>query len=140
MLVRLRQLLLAYTPALIWYAFLFWLSSNPQLPGPGDSSWRDYLWFKTGHVLAYLLLTASIWWGSWLAFPYKGQKKRLKIFMTVIVLACLDELHQAFVPGRTARMSDVLIDASASAAALWALQRYNAVHRLPQGWRKKFGM
>lgn len=140
MLVRLRQFLLAYAPALIWYAFLFWLSSHPQLPGPGDSSWRDYLWFKTGHVLAYLCLTICVWWGSWLVFLKRVKSFSFQIWTIIFVLAVLDELHQAFVPGRTARASDVLIDVSASATALWALQRYNAVHRLPQGWRKKFGM
>lgn len=121
----------AYLPAIAWYAFIFFLSSQPKLPGPSGDMW-EFVWFKTAHTLFYALLTALIWLATEIVFrPKKGLRRWyfFAVFLTVLVLAGLDELHQGLVPGRTMRSRDVLIDALASAGALLAFSRYNRRQR-----------
>jgi VanZ family protein len=73
---------------------------------------------KFGHVLEYFLFALLV---------LRGFRKDRSGWMnawwisTLIVVACyasLDEIHQAFVPGRGASGWDSLLDASAGAAAL----------------------
>lgn len=56
------------------------------------------------------------------------------------MLAIIDELHQATVPGRHPKLTDVFIDSFASVAVLFALERYNAFHSLARKWFKTLGM
>jgi VanZ family protein len=43
--------------------------------------------------------------------------------LTSLLRAVLDEIHQAFVPGRTGTPVDVMIDAVGIALAAWLIQR-----------------
>jgi len=43
--------------------------------------------------------------------------------LTSLLRAVLDEIHQAFVPGRTGTPVDVLIDAAGIALAAWLIRR-----------------
>lgn len=116
-----------YLPAILWYGFIFFLSSQPKLPGPSDVLW-EFVWFKTAHAIFYALLTSFIWLPTDMNFVPKKKEKRLYFlgtFLVVLLLAMLDEFHQGFVPGRHMRTRDVVVDMSASAAALLAFSRYN---------------
>ena len=118
---------LTYLPALGWYAFIFWLSSHPKLPGPEDKL-LEFIWFKTAHAIFYAILTALTLVGTINVFSGDSQRKRitvLAVFIAVVILATLDELHQAFVPGRQAMARDVVIDSVAAAAVLLGFSRYN---------------
>ncbi len=57
-------------------------------------------------------------------YSYVFQKEHLPAFLFAVLYAASDELHQYFVPGRTALFSDVLIDASGAllAAIISSLQ------------------
>ena len=86
---------------------------------------------KTGHFVGYAIL-------SWLAFrawratlPVGGMAAWslrwavLAFFMTALV-ASLDEWHQSFLPSRTGRWQDVVLDSSAGLALqvfLWIVLR-----------------
>jgi VanZ family protein len=65
---------------------------------------------KAGHVIEYAVL-AGLWWrglgGGWAPLGL------------AVLTACLDELRQAFTPGRVGSMVDVLLDGAAAATALW---------------------
>ncbi|MHB8527548.1 MAG: VanZ family protein [Candidatus Acidiferrales bacterium] len=58
----------------------------------------------------------------------------LAAILIVFAYACVDELHQSFVPGRGVEFSDVLLDAAAGAfaqivASLWIAARGKRVSR-----------
>lgn len=116
-----------YLPAILWYGLIFFLSSQPKLPGPSDALW-EFIWFKTAHAIFYAILTSLVWLATERNFSISEKNRRWYLFVTflvVLVLALLDEFHQGFVPGRHMRTRDVVVDMTASAAALLAFSRYN---------------
>jgi VanZ family protein len=71
---------------------------------------------KCAHFVEYFLLSLLI------LRALRGDRNELRFaWVTAIVVvggyAALDEFHQSFVPGRTAELSDVLLDTLAGAAA-----------------------
>jgi len=83
-----------------------WLSHQPQLPGP-SIPWID----KAEHavffgILAWLLARA------WLpVLSHRPPRDRLVLLITVSLLwAVSDEIHQSFIPGRSADALDVMAD------------------------------
>lgn len=82
--------------------------------------WHHYL-RKVGHVVGYAILSwllfrawratlPSARWRLW-ELPWA----RLAFWMTAAV-ASLDEAHQSFIPSRTGRWQDVVLDSSAALA------------------------
>jgi VanZ family protein len=73
---------------------------------------------KLAHVAEYGILGGLIQWA-------RGAQARhaWRPWLAATVYAATDEFHQLFVPGRTARVTDVMIDAAGAAAgiaiALW---------------------
>jgi VanZ family protein len=81
--------------------------------------WNHYL-RKLGHVVGYAILSWLLFraWRATLPSPI-GQLwalawVRLAFWMTVVV-ASLDEFHQSFIPSRTGRWQDVVLDSTAAA-------------------------
>lgn len=66
---------------------------------------------KAAHMVEYGILAALIygWLGRW-AFPFLQRGGRA--FLTAAIYAATDEFHQLFVPGRSGRVTDVLIDSA----------------------------
>lgn len=116
----------AWLPVIFLYTVIYWLSSQPKLPGPEDDLWR-FFWFKTAHLLVYGLLTLLI---------HRGVKKQWsglalsQVLMTtgviLIALAIHDEWHQSLVPGRTAAVTDVLIDVVGGLLALFSFGKFKS--------------
>lgn len=107
-----KRTILRWLPAFAWMALLFWLSSQPDLPGP-QNPLLDVLFKKTAHfgsygVLALLYLFA---FGAW--------HKRPQALLLTGLYAISDEYHQAWTPLRTPAPMDVLIDAAGATVALW---------------------
>lgn len=76
---------------------------------------------KSGHFVGYFTLSWLLFraWRDTFPFPGKAwsiQWARISFFMAALV-SCLDEWHQTFLPSRTGRLHDVVLD---SAAALIA--------------------
>jgi VanZ family protein len=101
-------------------AAIFYVSSLPQplVPPGGDKPW---------HLLAYLglgvltLRAVAGGLGAWISW-------RAAVVAVAIAIgyAVTDELHQMFVPGRSAELNDLLADAmgvvaGASLVWLWGL-------------------
>jgi len=97
-------------PALLWAALIFVFSSQAELPRVPVSV-LDLVLKKAAHlaeyaVLAILLLRALA--------PVRSEATRgafLAAWALAVIYAVTDEIHQAFVPGRSAAALDVLIDA-----------------------------
>ena len=76
---------------------------------------------KMGHFVGYFALSALLFraWKNTLHVPGAGWALRwagIALAMTVMV-ASLDEWHQTFIPSRTGRFADVVLDSSAALTA-----------------------
>jgi len=101
--------------AAAWMGFIYQLSSSSpaDLPRLVEAfSWLGDLREVLGHLALYgvlgPLLLASLW--SWMT----GSNHRLRWALVAMGLGtlygALDEIHQSFVPGRSASAFDVLVD------------------------------
>ena len=77
---------------------LLLLRADPNLGG----------WDTLAHFGAFALITALVWHGTAGLAP-------LAVLGAVVAFGALDEVHQLFVPGRTAELSDFIADAAAAA-------------------------
>ncbi|HZQ96903.1 MAG TPA: VanZ family protein [Candidatus Sulfotelmatobacter sp.] len=81
---------------------------------------------KTGHVIGYGLLSFFLFRAWRESFPVAGNPKwRLRWADTAVlgtaIVASLDEWHQSFLPSRTGRWQDVVLDTSAAIAVQFLL-------------------
>lgn len=93
---------------LVWAGAIFTLSAQPDLRSGLPDLW-DLVLRKAAHlteyaVLGWLLLRALAPNGT------TNRQRGLAVLLSVLYAAS-DEVHQSFVPGRTAAALDVLIDA-----------------------------
>jgi VanZ family protein len=65
---------------------------------------------KCGHITEYFILSLLILHGIRAGRPGTRLAWALAAIAAVACYAALDEFHQSFVPGRTAAVSDVLLD------------------------------
>ena len=80
-------------------------------------------WDKLAHFVCFGLITALLWRGT------EGRAPLL-LLATVIALGALDELHQIFMPMRTAELADFFTDAAAATAVcalLFVLRKNSCV-------------
>lgn len=105
--------LLPWLPAAAWAAVLFYLSSLSTLPSPGVSH-SD----KAAHFAAYLVL------GLLLAFAADRTARSLALAAALgLLYGASDEVHQLFVPGRSASLGDWMADAAGVCFALYLYAR-----------------
>jgi VanZ family protein len=86
----------------------------------------NYLFRKTGHGTGYFLLTLLGYWAFRTSFGVERARALRWAVATSLVRAVLDEIHQAFVPGRTGTPVDVMIDAVGITLAAWLIRRRSA--------------
>lgn len=98
--------------ALAWAGLIFWLSSRPSLPAPGFP-----LSDKVFHFAAYFVLG--------LALSLAGLRPAAAT-AAGWAYGASDEVHQRFVPGRSADPLDWLADALGVAAAVYLHHRWRA--------------
>jgi VanZ family protein len=96
--------------ALVWGLFLLALTSWPS-PPELPSEWTFANMDKVIHGLLYgvegfLLYFAFAWTG-----PFRPWRRALAIAGLLAVWGTLDEIHQAFIPGRFMEGMDAVIDA-----------------------------
>lgn len=83
--------------------------------------WHFYI-RKTGHVVGYAILSILLFRAWRATLPGMDHAKWALRWATIAVLgtavvASLDEWHQSFIPSRTGRWQDVVLDTSAGLAA-----------------------
>ncbi len=113
-------------PALAWQALIWGLSSRPW---PKAGGWIAALWQalpgwltavlpadKTVHALFFGVL-ALLWH---LGLPPRRERPALA-FALAVLWGALDELHQSYVPGRTADLWDIVADATGALIAVAAV-------------------
>src|SRR3989344_2750651 len=87
-------------PVLVWAGVIFTVSAIPTLPKVGFL-WWDFVAKKSAHmveygILMYLLFRARLPWHKALVYG--------------VIYAISDEIHQSFVTGRSAKLTDVGFD------------------------------
>ena len=103
-----------------------------------DHNWSQihHMIRKTGHFLGYGILSLAIFRGLRLTLPRKAQLG-LQAFavMTTCLIASADEIHQAFLPNRTGKFTDVLLDTAGAlvlqCALMLATRIANHLHSQP---------
>ncbi len=123
--------LLPYIPAVLCCIVIFCFSAQPSDASNDSSSGFIKMIFpriseagisslqhvvrKSAHAFIYFLLSMLILFGI-----HQHNFKPLKRFFIAVtasaLYACADEFHQLFVPGRSCRFTDILIDAGGAAA------------------------
>ena len=97
---------------------LLWLSSNRTPERAQSALWRQLL-HNCGHVVAYALLGAALWFAFTRRPPTELQPWRSRIaWGAAVCYGVVDELHQSFVPGRVCSFGDLVTDAGGAALAI----------------------
>lgn len=81
-------------------AIIFYFSSR-QTTGIGTNATDRFYILKSFHLIEYAALAILLFFG------YKKYKPAI---ITAYIYALTDEFHQTFIPGRTGRFRDTLID------------------------------
>lgn len=100
-------------------ALIWWLSSQSETPGPALRHPFDW----TAHFLAYLALAFSLG---------RATASRASAFLIAVWFGAFDEVHQAFVPGRDAGITDWLFDLLGAWAGVRLAVRGKGVQRKPE--------
>lgn len=109
--------LLRWTPALLWMGLIFFLSAQPDLPHAPEP-WLDVVLKKAGHALLYGVLARLYLYALGKPRPSLPRVQFLALLLAILY-GISDEVHQAFVPGRTPSPWDVLIDGIGGGIALF---------------------
>jgi VanZ family protein len=98
-----------WLPVLAWMALIFAVSSQPVLPSVLSFPLLDVAFKKTGHMLAYAILMGLVLWALGVRDGATNRSRTVLAFVIVLAYAASDEVHQSFVPNRTALWTDVAI-------------------------------
>jgi VanZ family protein len=71
-------------------------------------------WDKVAHFGTFGLITTLLWYGT-------AGRAPLAVLGAVVAFGALDELHQLFMPGRSAELLDFVADAAAASAVCGVL-------------------
>ncbi|MCG8555426.1 MAG: VanZ family protein [Proteobacteria bacterium] len=126
------RLALAWGPALLYTVAIWIASSLPHLQVPLDRvPWRD----KGVHFVEYAVLGALVVRGALRTWPLVSRVRLLLLSWTATAIwGLIDEIHQAFVPGRLADVADVVADVLGGVAgvAVAGLLSWLAARRSPR--------
>jgi VanZ family protein len=134
-----RQLMVAWIPAMLWIGVIAvestdWFSAEhtgqflyPLLHFLFSISTEvfdivHHILRKTGHFVGYFALSALLF-RAWRATLRVSEAKAwalrwaLPAFFMSVVVASLDEWHQTYIPSRTGRLADVVLDGTAALTA-----------------------
>ena len=104
---RAALIALAWGSVVLWAVVIFVLSSHPGDPEVGDGRLRPG-WEKAAHLFVYATLAVGV--ANGLTVSGVRSRRSWWTFVICALYAVSDEMHQAFVPGRTPLVSDVAID------------------------------
>ncbi|MFQ6000683.1 MAG: VanZ family protein [Anaerolineae bacterium] len=99
---NLRSRVNRWLPVLLWMGLIFFLSSQPHLPGYPHPL-IDFLLKKMAHLFEYAVLAILLHRGV-------GDDDGWRALLIGGLYALSDEFHQGFVPGRNAELLDLAFD------------------------------
>ncbi len=105
----------AWLPAVLWAGFIFALSATPDLRSGLP---QDFFLRKAAHAVEFGVLTLLVARAFRRAERWDAKRALAGALVISVLYAFSDELHQTFVPGRSAALRDVGVDALGIVAAL----------------------
>ena len=123
-----RRWAVSWLPVIAWAVLIFAFSSRSDLRFLPDDV-LDFVLRKVGHAGVFGILALLLWFA--MAKTTSRQRPWAWALVLAWAYAATDELHQGFVAGRHAAITDVAIDASgallavAGVACLRVLLRHN---------------
>jgi hypothetical protein len=118
-------------PLILWVLAIYWMSDQPVVPHPGRRiGIADDVTDYGGHILTFALL-AFLAWRAWRmpSWPVHGLSPMSALHLAslfAVLYAASDEVHQHFVPGRTASARDWLADVAGILAASMLIAWYQS--------------
>lgn len=111
-------------PALVWMAFIFFLSHQPGSRVSTALPFFQKLFpamnsFNNGHFVLYFILALTIYWG--LGPQRQNLRGKLLTVAACLLYGISDEVHQYFIEGRASEVSDVRNDTIGAALAMLVL-------------------
>jgi hypothetical protein len=104
-----------WLPLAAWMALIYWLSDQPVLPHPmRQYGISDFLYDSVAHGVTFGLLALL----AYRALPGRGPAPWRWAALWALFYGLADEWHQSFVPGRTASLADLAMDAAGIAVAV----------------------
>jgi VanZ family protein len=108
---KLFKIVWYWFPPLILMGIIFYLSSRSTVQVAGAES-LNFIFYKSIHVLVYSSLY-FLWFRVFNSFSKKKLTLNQKLWYPLIIsilYGITDEIHQTFVPHRTGKFRDVIID------------------------------
>ena len=93
--------IIRYLPSIIWMIIIFYFSSRQTTGIGGDSYYWRFFILKSFHIIEYGVLVILL---------FIATSKYNYSLIIGVLYAISDELHQSFVPGRTATLRDIFYD------------------------------
>lgn len=109
-------------------AMIYWLSSIPGETDPenpllsGIIVWTPPAIQNLAHIPVFGLL-AMLWHHTLRSWRVKGRLLPASAFLLAAGFGIFDEWHQLHVPGRYASFTDILLNTTGAAIAIWLLYR-----------------
>lgn len=121
-----KKFIIYWLPPLIWMAFIFYFSTRQNV-SVNDSFAANFIILKTLHAAGYAILNLLLFRAI-----YSSRKKKnnhiepmlMKAALIALLYSASDEIHQQFVPTRTGKLRDVIID-SGGIAVMYIYIQYN---------------
>lgn len=104
-----------YLPILIWAGLIF-LGSTTTGRSVSNVGLIDFIAHKAVHVTEYVIFYILL---------QRGTKKWWLSLVLLAIYAISDEWHQSFVPGRSPKVTDVLIDIGSGSFAIFLLNLWS---------------
>jgi VanZ family protein len=125
---------LHFLPAIFYMGLIFHLSGRPA--NPVLQTWPIFFGIKLVHLLEYGLLCALWLFAFHRGSPWSPRMLWMATWSIVVLWGISDEIHQSFIPDRTAKGMDVVADAIAATLMIGAdfvYQRFASVVRNKAG-------
>lgn len=119
---RLRVVVTFWFPFLVWALLIFAFSSRTT-GIVTEIHWQDFVFKKTIHVIEYFVFCLLLF-RALKASGVKELKNALFIsFYSALVYGITDEIHQSFIPGRTANVRDIVIDGTGAMFSVYFVSK-----------------
>ena len=125
---KIKKILSAYLPPIIWAALIFFLSAQNKLPS-APRPILDLILKQGAHVGVYAILHFLMWRAIKITSDQPSQMKLKFIpLITVFLYALTDEFHQSFIPGREATWVDIGLDSIGIIISHYLTHRQKQIH------------
>ena len=114
-------------------AWIFYLSQQAAPFGGASNELES----TAAHVVLYATLAALLWWALSTAEGAPAWLIAWQSFALAALYGAIDEVHQAFVAGRTASEADLALDATGALVAVLLSASLPPLLRTGRGWASR---